>query len=48
MKLDIAKKIKKLSMKMFKLEQEYRNFDFESPWEGTKYIDETKKSFKNE
>ena len=21
-----------------KLEQNYRNFDFESPWEGTKYI----------
>ena len=21
-----------------KLEQNYRNFDYESPWEGTKYI----------
>ena len=25
-----------------KLDQEYRNFDFESPWEGTKYIKEIK------
>ena len=23
-----------------KLEQNYRNFDYESPWEGTKYIKE--------
>ena len=23
-----------------KLDQQYRNFDFESPWEGTKYINE--------
>ena len=27
-----------------KLEQNYRNFDYESPWEGTKYIKEIKKS----
>ena len=26
-----------------KLEQDYRNFDFESPWEGTKYIKEQTK-----
>ena len=26
-----------------KLEQNYRNFDFESPWEGTKYIKDIKK-----
>jgi len=26
-----------------KLEQNYRDFDFESPWEGTKYIKEIKK-----
>ena len=26
-----------------KLEQNYRNFDYESPWEGTKYIKEIKK-----
>ena len=27
-----------------KLEQNYRNFDYESPWEGTKYIKEIKKT----
>ena len=27
-----------------KLEQNYRNFDYESPWEGTKYIKEIKKN----
>ena len=26
--------------KIIKLEQNYRNFDYESPWEGTKYIKE--------
>ena len=26
-----------------KLEQNYRNYDFESPWEGTKYLKEIKK-----
>jgi len=30
-----------------KLDQEYRNFDFESPWEGTKYILEETKGNKN-
>ena len=29
---------KKVISESVKLEQEYRNFDFESPWEGTKYI----------
>jgi len=29
-----------------KLEQNYRNFDFESPWEGTRYIKDIEK--KNE
>jgi len=29
---------KKVITEPVKLEQEYRNFDFESPWEGTKYI----------
>jgi len=34
---------KKVVSEPVKLEQEYRNFDFESPWEGTKYIlEETK------
>jgi len=28
---------KKVISEPVKLEQEYRNFDFESPWEGTKY-----------
>ena len=35
---------KKVIYESVKLEQNYRNFDFESPWEGTKYIkDQTKK-----
>ena len=29
---------KKVIIEPVKLEQNYRNFDFESPWEGTKYI----------
>ena len=36
---------KKVISEPVKLEQEYRNFDFESPWEGTKYI--KKESEKN-
>ena len=36
---------KKVVSEPVQLDQEYRNFDFESPWEGTKYIsEETKKS----
>ena len=31
---------KKVIYEPVKLEQNYRNFDFESPWEGTKYIKE--------
>ena len=31
---------KKVVYEPVKLEQNYRNFDFESPWEGTKYIKE--------
>tara|TARA_B100000029_G_scaffold32051_1_gene30657 strand:+ start:1038 stop:1643 length:606 start_codon:yes stop_codon:yes gene_type:complete len=39
---------KKVISEPVKLEQNYRNFDFESPWEGTKYIKEQKdKSVKN-
>ena len=34
---------KKVISEPVKLEQEYRNFDFESPWEGTKYIKEQTK-----
>tara|TARA_Y100000590_G_scaffold414737_1_gene511885 strand:+ start:1024 stop:1626 length:603 start_codon:yes stop_codon:yes gene_type:complete len=33
---------KKVILEPVKLDQEYRNFDFESPWEGTKYIKEDK------
>jgi len=34
---------KKVISEPVKLEQEYRDFDFESPWEGTKYIKEQTK-----
>tara|TARA_Y100000590_G_scaffold255814_1_gene287303 strand:+ start:241 stop:831 length:591 start_codon:yes stop_codon:yes gene_type:complete len=34
---------KKVISEPVKLEQNYRNFDFESPWEGTKYIKEQTK-----
>ena len=33
---------KKVVYESVKLEQNYRNFDYESPWEGTKYIKEEK------
>ena len=33
-----SEKEKKVIYEPVKLEQNYRNFDFESPWEGTKYI----------
>ena len=36
---------KKVILEPVKLEQNYRNFDYESPWEGTKYI--KKQSDKN-
>jgi len=36
---------KKVISEAVKLDQEYRDFDFESPWEGTKYI--TKETKKN-
>ena len=35
---------KKVIYEPVKLEQNYRNFDYKSPWEGTKYIKEIKKS----
>ena len=35
---------KKVVYEPVKLEQDYRNFDFESPWEGTKYIKEVQDS----
>jgi|TARA_B110000971_G_C19924790_1_gene461003 NADH-quinone oxidoreductase subunit C len=33
-----SEKDKKVIYEPVKLEQNYRNFDFQSPWEGTKYI----------
>jgi len=35
---------KKVVYENVKLEQNYRNFDYESPWEGTKYIKEQTKN----
>ena len=43
MKLRYSEKEKKVIYEPVKLEQNYRNFDFESPWEGTNYIKEIKK-----
>ena len=37
-----SEKDKKVIYAQVKLEQEYRNFDFESPWEGTKYMEKVK------
>ena len=42
-----SEKEKKVIYEPVKLEQNYRNFDFESPWEGTNYIKEIKKSEKD-
>jgi len=42
-----SEKEKKVIYEPVKLEQNYRNFDFESPWEGTTYIKEIKDN-KNE
>ena len=38
-----SEKDKKVIYEPVKLEQNYRNFDFESPWEGTNYIKNMKK-----
>jgi NADH-quinone oxidoreductase subunit C len=35
-----SEELKKVVIEPVKLEQNYRNFDYESPWEGTKYIKE--------
>ena len=43
-----SEKEKKVIYEPVKLEQNYRNFDFESPWEGTNYIKEIKDSKKND
>ena len=42
-----SEKEKKVVYEPVKLEQNYRNFDFESPWEGTKYIKDLKNLDKN-
>ena len=42
-----SEKEKKVIYEPVKLEQNYRNFDFESPWEGTNYIKEINKIEKN-
>ena len=42
-----SEKDKKVIYEPVKLEQNYRNFDFESPWEGTNYIQEIKSKEKN-
>ena len=43
-----SEKDKKVVYESVKLEQNYRNFDFESPWEGTSYIKEIKKKTNND
>ena len=43
-----SEKEKKVIYEPVKLEQNYRNFDFESPWEGTNYIKKIKNSEKND
>ena len=43
-----SEKEKKVIYEPVKLEQNYRNFDFESPWEGTNYIKEIKDLKKND
>ena len=43
-----SEKDKKVVYEKVKLEQDYRKFDFDSPWEGTKYIDEIKNKGKQD
>ena len=43
-----SEKNKKVIYEPVNLEQNYRNFDFESPWEGTKYIKELDNKKDNE
>ena len=42
-----SEKEKKVIYEPVKLEQNYRNFDFESPWEGTNYLKEIKQTDKD-
>ena len=48
MKSDIVRKKKKVIYEPVNLEQNYRDFDFDSPWEGTKYIKELDNKNKND
>ena len=43
-----SEKDKKVIYEKVKLEQNYRDFDFQSPWEGTKYIKEIDKKHKDD
>ena len=43
-----SEKEKKVVYEPVKLEQNYRNFDFESPWEGTNYLKEIKDNNKDD
>ena len=43
-----SEKEKKVIYEPVKLEQNYRDFDFESPWEGTKYIKKENEKNKDE
>ena len=43
-----SEKEKKVIYEPVKLEQNYRDFDFSSPWEGTKYMKEIKRKNKDE
>ena len=43
-----SEKDKKVISQPVKLEQNYRDCDFESPWEGTKYIKKLNKDIKND
>jgi len=43
-----SEKEKKVIYEPVKLEQNYRNFDFESPWEGTNYLEKIKSTNKND
>ena len=42
-----SEKEKKVIYEPVKLEQNYRNFDFESPWEGTNYLKDLNKKQKD-
>ena len=43
-----SEKEKKVAYEPVKLEQDYRDFDFESPWEGTRYMKDIKEKEKKD